>query len=107
MKGLREFHHQDLLKELSTILLIRFKRLLQTRGAGHCMRVSDLDDDLMFSLCETLRRECKGREVYVLGRCNKENKRDFVVSSTKLVELRNPRPDGSLRSALLVFVPNA
>ncbi|MCP4699151.1 MAG: ATP-binding protein [Gammaproteobacteria bacterium] len=107
MKGLRELHHQDLLKELSTILLIRFKRLLHIRGAGHCMRVSDLDDDLMFSLCETLRREYKGREVYVLGRCNKENKRDFVVSSTKLVELRNPRPDGSLRSALLVFVPNA
>src|SRR5690606_24865277 len=82
------------------------KERVQHREAGHCMRVSDLDRDLMVRLCGRLRAEVPGVNVAMLSDGSARVPADIAVSSTKLVELRNPHPDGSQRPPLLVFVPN-
>jgi hypothetical protein len=68
------------------------------------MRVPDLDRELMVALAKGLRSEVPDASVYILadGTAHEGN---LYVSSTKLVELRNPLPDGSLRPPLCVFIP--
>jgi hypothetical protein len=106
--GLRELGSYDLTSELERLLLPFFVTLLHSRGPGHCMRVPDLELDLMVRLCGRLRAEVPGATVVILG----DNARngsiagELAVTSTKLVELRNPYHDGALRPPLLVFVPN-
>src|SRR5437773_8428126 len=68
------------------------------------MRVTNLDRDLMLSIVKSLRKEAPGAAVYVLAD-GTTSKDDLFVSSTKLVELRNPFADGSLRPPLCVFLP--
>src|SRR5262249_35273036 len=51
-----------------------------------------------------LRKEAPEASVYVLAD-GAPLAGDLYVSSTKLVELRNPLPDGSLRPPLCVFLP--
>jgi DNA phosphorothioation-dependent restriction protein DptH len=60
----------------------------------------------MISLGRALRREIPQGQIHVLDG-NKEDagKDDIFISSTKLVELRNPLPDGTQRAPLLVFLP--
>ena len=80
--------------------------VLRQRDAGHCMRVADLDPDLALGLAARLRATCPDATVVVLTD-DPASMDPAHVTATKLVELRNPRPDGSLRPPLLVFVPNS
>lgn len=104
--GLRELQTADLNRELEAELRPRLSQLLGERGLGHCVRVTDLDEGLMVSLCRALRTDVPACQVYVLGDGRRELDKDgLMITSTKLVELRNPKPDGSLRPPLLVFLP--
>jgi len=92
--------------ELENVAVPLLVEQLQTRVAGHCMRVSDLDAELMVRLCARLRAELPNTTVVVLTDGKLAIPAELAVSSTKLVELRNPLADGSLRQPLLVFVPS-
>jgi DNA phosphorothioation-dependent restriction protein DptH len=91
---------------LEAILIPDLVALLQTRAAGHCMRVTDLDLELMIALCRALQRQLPDVNSYILGApADEEQDKTLFISSTKLVELRNPDAEGLLRPPLLVFVP--
>ncbi len=105
-QGIRELTRAELLDGIEGVLLPWLKERVLARGAGHCMRVTDLDRDLMIRLCGRLRAEVSGVTTVVLSDGSDRVPADIAVSSTKLVELRNPHPDGSQRPPLLVFVPN-
>lgn len=105
-RGLSELQPGDMSPNLESVLLPRLAKLLRTRQKGHCMRVSDLDNGLMTRLCERLRQEVPDSQVYILRATDgPAHPPELYASSTKLVELRNPGPDGSLRTPLLVFLP--
>ncbi|WP_291156682.1 methylation-associated defense system ATP-binding protein MAD8 [Gemmatimonas sp. UBA7669] len=105
-QGLRTIQPHDLAAELEAELFPRLADLLCSRGRGHCMRLTDLDRDLMVRLCGRLRAEVPESQVVILGNGNSTTPATLTVTSTKLVELRNPLPDGALRAPLLVFIPN-
>lgn len=93
-------------RALAGLLVDRIGKVLDRRGPGHCMRVSDLDEGLMMRVCANLRRRAAGRRenVFILAAPGQEERPGFVTS-TKLVELRNPDEQGRLRPRLLVFIP--
>jgi hypothetical protein len=95
----------DLTRAVEELLLPRLARALREKVAGHCMRVTDLDRELMVALARALRKEAPGTNIYVLAD-GAPSADDLYVSSTKLVELRNPLADGSLRPPLCVFLPS-
>jgi len=105
-QGLRIIQPHDLAAELETELLPRLAELLRSRGRGHCMRLTDLDRDLVVRLCGRLRAEVPEAQVVILGNGHSTTPPTLTVTSTKLVELRNPLPDGTLRPPLLAFIPN-
>jgi len=105
IKGIQAVRPKDIQAALSNSLVSKFKLLLETRGAGHCMRVADLDLGLMLDLARSLRELVPNVQVYVLTE-ERGSESELYVTSTKLVELRNPDENGFLRSPLLVFVPN-
>ena len=106
-QGLRELQPYDLSAELERAILPVLVDQLKARGAGHCMRISDLDAELMVRLCGRLRAEAPSTTVVVLTNGVQGSVPEgLAVTSTKLVELRNPLSDGTLRPPLLVFVPN-
>jgi DNA phosphorothioation-dependent restriction protein DptH len=106
-KGLRELSQNDFNAALEAVLLPDLIDLISKRTAGHCMRVTDLDRDLMLRLCGALRSRSNGAKIVILADdALRAQAPDFAVSSTKLVELRNPLPNDELRPPLLVFVPN-
>jgi DNA phosphorothioation-dependent restriction protein DptH len=106
-QGLRELTSQELNAALETVLLPKLSKLLSTRDLGHCMRVTDLDRELMIRLAGGLRAAVSSANVVVLADDSlRALAPDLAVSSTKLVELRNPLPNEQLRPPLLVFVPN-
>ncbi len=105
-QGLRTLHAHDLAEELERELFPRLSELLRSRAAGHCMRLTDLDRDVMVRLCSRLRGEVPDSQVVILGNGHALTPASLTVTSTKLVELRNPFPDQTLRPPLLVFVPN-
>lgn len=105
-QGIRELTQPDLLDGLEGVLLPWLKDSVRAREGGHCMRVADLDRDLMIRLCGRLRAEVSGVTTVILSDGSDRIQPEIAVSSTKLVELRNPHPDGSQRPPLLVFVPN-
>jgi len=106
-QGLRELQPYDLTRELETVLLPRLVHHLRSKAPGHCMRLSDLDHELMVQLCGRLRAEVDQAEVVILDAGqNGSIPPEFGVSSTKLVELRNPLTDGTQRPPLLVFIPH-
>lgn len=88
------------------LLCPRIEAILSDRGPGHCMRVTDLDDDVMESVCKELRRTRPEGNIFILGGHDQEGM-PFRVTSTKLVELRNPDANGELRQPLLVFIPTS
>lgn len=104
--GFQELSSAQLTNELENVAVPLLVEQLRTRVAGHCMRVSDLDAELMIRLCARLRAELPNTAVVVLSDGKLPIPADLAVSSTKLVELRNPHADGSLRQPLLVFVPS-
>lgn len=91
---------------VARLMCPRIETILSERGVGHCMRVTDLDDDIIESVCKELRRGQPNGNIFILGRHEQENL-PFRVTSTKLVELRNPDIDGELRQPLLVFIPTS
>lgn len=106
-QGLRELTNQELNAALESILLPRLTKILAARDLGHCMRVTDLDRELMIRLAGGLRAAVPSSNVVVLADDNlRALGSDLAVSSTKLVELRNPLPNDELRPPLLAFVPN-
>lgn len=106
-QGLRELTSQELNAALETVLLPKLSKLLSARDLGHCMRVTDLDRELMIRLAGGLRAAVSSANVVVLADDSLSALApDLAVSSTKLVELRNPLPNEELRPPLLVFVPN-
>lgn len=88
------------------LLCPRIEAILGDRGPGHCMRVTDLDDDVMESVCKELRRTRIDGNIFILGSHDQEGQ-PYRVTSTKLVELRNPDANGELRQPLLVFIPTS
>lgn len=104
--GFQELAQAQLTMELENVAVPLLVEQLRTRVAGHCMRVSDLDAELMVRLCARLRAELPNTTVVVLTDGKLSIPSELAVSSTKLVELRNPHADGSLRQPLLVFVPS-
>lgn len=103
--GFQELTPPRLTNELENVAIPILVEQLRSRVAGHCMRVGDLDTDLMVRLCARLRAELSNTTVVVLTDGKIAVPSELAVSSTKLVELRNPLADGTLRRPLLVFVP--
>lgn len=89
---------------VASLLCPRIEAILGDRGPGHCMRVTDLDDDVMESVCKELRRTRPEGNIFILGYHDQQTM-PYRVTSTKLVELRNPDANGELRQPLLVFIP--
>jgi DNA phosphorothioation-dependent restriction protein DptH len=107
MSGLQQLQDNQLTKALEELLLPRLREIIAGRSGGHCMRVADLDQNLMIALTRSLRREISQAQIFILNNHNQEQQdADLYISSTKLVELRNPLPDESLRPPLLVFLPS-
>jgi len=104
--GFQELSTNQLTNELENVAVPVLVEQLRSRVAGHCMRVSDLDAELMIRLCARLRAELPNTTVVVLTDGKVKIPAEFGVSSTKLVELRNPHSDGAQRPPLLVFVPS-
>lgn len=101
-----ELKETEFTHELVLYIVPKLKRMLQARHDGHCMRVADLDEDLMISVARSLKSEVPQFQIHVLTNAELDVSDDLLyVSSTKLVELRNPRVDGTLRAPLLVFIP--
>lgn len=106
-RGLRELTSQELSAALESVLLPRLCKVLAARDLGHCMRVTDLDRELMIRLAGGLRAAVPSANVVVLADdALRAQAPELAVTSTKLVELRNPLPNDELRPPLLVFVPN-
>ena len=101
----RALPSSDLTHAVEGLLLPSLAEALRGRGPGHCMRVSDLGPELMIALARGLRSQVPSANVHVLADGEAPSGEDLHVSSTKLVELRNPLPDGSLRPPLCVFLP--
>ena len=95
----------ELTRSIEDLFLPALAAALRGREPGHCMRVSDLGPELMVALAGGLRSQVPAANVHVLAEDAVPAGDDLHVSSTKLVELRNPAPDGSLRPPLCVFVP--
>ena len=103
--GLREITPGDIQAALERILAPRLAGLLGRRQSGHCARVTDAEAPLAVRLCERVRATVgSAGQVLVLG-VPPLVPAEVAVTSTKLVELRNPDANGNLRPPLLVFVP--
>ena len=103
--GLREITDADFDEALERVLVPRLSGLIAGRGPGHCARITDIPAPLAERLCRRLRaasgsapRSTSSAEPPVVAA-------DVAVTSTKLVELRNPDAQGRQRPVLLVFIP--
>ncbi|MBV6796084.1 methylation-associated defense system ATP-binding protein MAD8 [Xanthomonas euvesicatoria] len=106
-QGLRVISQFDWYVALEAALLPKLAGVLNGKQSGHCMRVTDLDRELMVRLAGSLQAAVPMATVVLLA--DEELRAQapaLAVSSTKLVELRNPLPNDELRPPLLVFVPN-
>ncbi|MCC5841968.1 MAG: ATP-binding protein [Opitutales bacterium] len=103
--GLEPLSNEEFDLALGAVLTERLLALVKARAPGHCMRVSDLSGSLMRRVAAELSRTL-GAEAQVYMLVGDQEARDaLAITSTKLVELRNPLPDGRQRPPLLVFVP--
>lgn len=101
--GLRELSDTDVDEALERVLVPRLSSMLAAREPGHCVRVSDIPVGLAARLCRRLRAVTEA-QVNVLGQ-SPTVPDDVAITSTRLVELRNPDAAHRLRSPLLVFIP--
>lgn len=98
---------QDKLNDaINALLCPKLQNILNNRGQGHCMRITDLDYDIMMSVCQEIRKQQPKSNVYILSDTASADA-PHLISSTKLIELRNPLPNGELRPPLLVFIPTS
>jgi len=96
----------DLDEELRQVLDERLREVLAERQPGHCMKVTDLDAEVMEAVARSVRGAAgAAAQVHVLSSEARSDDPLFITSS-KLVELRNPSAAGEQRPPLLVFVPN-
>jgi DNA phosphorothioation-dependent restriction protein DptH len=102
--GFHQLRDEDVTQALTQLLVPRLQLIITSRAPGHCMRVADLDPDLMVNVARGLHAAVPDAQVHILGNGDSLDGEIFI-SSTKLVELRNPLPDGSQRPPLLVFLP--
>lgn len=105
--GLVEPTPADVRSALEDVLVPHLLSLLSTRQAGHCMRVTELDTDLASCLVQRLRTATLPGTTVCLLATDEQVRADTtgsLVSSTKLVELRN-HPIEETTGPLLVFVP--
>ncbi|MGY1948305.1 methylation-associated defense system ATP-binding protein MAD8 [Nocardia asiatica] len=103
-EGLRELTDRDLDEALEQLLVPSLTSTLLSREEGHCARITELSATLATGVCEQLRAATGTRtQVCVLGRPPVVPE-SVAVTSTKLIELRNPDKDGQ-RPPLLVFIP--
>ncbi|MET7796704.1 methylation-associated defense system ATP-binding protein MAD8 [Streptomyces decoyicus] len=102
--GLVEITETDWRQALEHVILPRLAELLRSREPGHCMRVGGVDAELAARLTRGLRAAVPDAQVHVLAVQARTGENTYITS-TKLVELRNPDERGRLRSPLLVFVP--
>ena len=103
--GLREISADDIEMALERVVAPQLTRALATSQLGHCARVTDAELPLAVRLCKRVRTAAgDSAQVLVLG-VPPEVPAEVSVTSTKLVELRNPDETGRLRPPLLVFVP--
>ncbi|WP_411845627.1 hypothetical protein AAFN60_18590 [Roseibacillus persicicus] len=105
-QGISAPTEEEFNEELSTVLKSELSEIVRKRAYGHCMRVSDIDDELMRVVAVALREEFgDSAQIHLL--CMENPARDpLLVTTTKLVELRNPLPNQQQRPPLLVFIPN-
>jgi DNA phosphorothioation-dependent restriction protein DptH len=97
---------EDVNEHLRLVIEEQLHEILLARQSGHCMRVGDLDKSLMMDVGRKLGETVgAAAQVHVLSDQAKSND-PLLITSSKLVELRNPRADGEQRPPLLVFVPN-
>lgn len=101
-----ELTQKKLNEAVAAVLCPRIQSILGERGPGHCIRVIDLDDEIMESVCSELRRQQADANIFILGGHDQED-RPYRITSTKLIELRNPSANGGLRPPLLVFIPTS
>ena len=95
----------DIQVALERVLTPRLTSRLDRYQPGHCARIVDAETPLAVRLCERVRAAARNdAQVLVLG-APPEVPAEVAVTSTKLVELRNPDADGRQRPPLLVFVP--
>jgi hypothetical protein len=100
----------DFVEAVAGALVPRLADIISTSEAGHCLRVSDLSVEVATTTATKLRACGIGAQIHVLAGSDgvaSSTGSDLLISSTKLVELRNPLPDGSLRPPLLVFLPSS
>ena len=103
----RRINSDDVDKHLQPVLEEMISESLSTRQPGHCMRVGSLSGPLMARLAESLVDRFDGSAmVHVLGTQEEAGSSPLFITSSKLIELRNPLPDGTQRPPLLVFVPD-
>lgn len=102
---LREVGAEDIQEALEWMLAPRLTGVLTGHGPGHCARVTEADVPLAVRLGRRIRAAAGiDGQVLVLGDPPSVPS-ELAVTSTKLVELRNPDERGELRPPLLVFVP--
>ncbi|MGV9925191.1 methylation-associated defense system ATP-binding protein MAD8 [Nocardia rhamnosiphila] len=103
-EGLRELTDRDLDEALEQLLVPKLTSVLLSREKGHCARVTELSAGLATGVCAQLRAAAGSRaQVYVLGH-QPAIPETVAVTSTKLIELRNPDKNGQ-RPPLLVLIP--
>ncbi len=96
----------DLNEQLRVVVEERLMAVVTVKQPGHCMKVSDLDKGVMESVARSLRATLGSAvQVHVLSG-DMRNDDPLFISSSKLVELRNPPAQDEQRAPLLVFVPN-
>jgi len=88
--GFQELTDEQFIKALEDCIFPLLLRVLKERQPGHCMRVTDLEQPLMAAIARRLRGEGTNALVHILGEPDAEAADDLIISSTKLVELRNP-----------------
>jgi hypothetical protein len=97
---------EDVNEQLRLLVEERLREIIASRHPGHCMRVGDLDTAVMLEVARKLRSALGATaQVHVLSR-QSTNDDPLLISSSKLVELRNPLAEGEQRPPLLVFVPS-
>ncbi|WP_435602891.1 methylation-associated defense system ATP-binding protein MAD8 [Streptomyces sp. bgisy130] len=109
--GMTETTSKDMRDALEGVLAPRLAALVAARGAGHCMRITEVEAELAAVLVRRLRGAVGPDATVCLLLTEAElaldqSFHDVGVTSTKLVELRNrTEGEGVLPGPLLVFVP--
>lgn len=88
---------QDIYEELGALIVDDLNALVGQRQTGHCIQVTDLPDDLMANICQGLSERTSGCVAKVVSN---QPVHDWMITSTKLIELRNQGDQ-----ILIAFIP--